>query len=278
MRILTILGKVDSRPLVYPLARALSLNGLTGIITDDGSYRRLYHGKENIGTVNCVDIGIVSEINDETVHILDDSGVPYDNLIIVSQSYIHKDTTGMIICHGRDRSMMAQPEEDDEDDEFLLPLLAMQKEAEEKAKAEAENSDDKKKKSEKTPEVTGDTESTQNDEPHDETIQEKRMRIQEENPDIIVIPEDKPYTEVQIAYEAAPKKTKIIGISLKEGLISYVYKCEEQKQLAIFPDQNFNKTIVKIAAEPLGIEANELNVLLNKEEGAAGLSKGKAKK
>ena len=63
MKILTIVGKVDSRPLVYPLARGLSMAGLTGIVTDDGAYRRLFHGKGNMGVVNGVDIAVIHTEN-----------------------------------------------------------------------------------------------------------------------------------------------------------------------------------------------------------------------
>ena len=63
MKIIAIAGKVDSRVLVYPLARAISLTGLTAVISDDGAYRRLYHGDDLKGTVSGIDISVGIAMN-----------------------------------------------------------------------------------------------------------------------------------------------------------------------------------------------------------------------
>ena len=71
MRVVTVVGKVDSRALVYPLARALSMKGLTGIITDDGAYRRLFHGRSNIGCVDNIDINGCNHVTESDLHSFD---------------------------------------------------------------------------------------------------------------------------------------------------------------------------------------------------------------
>lgn len=279
MKKLTIVGKIDSRALVYPLARALSLNGLTGIITDDGAYRRLYHGKENIGTVSGVDIAVVDHVDEKSIHKLDNSGTPYENLIVVSSDFIDPETTGLIICHGLDRSMIAVTKEE-EDDDFILPVK--------NETVEVDESNDNKSKKFRSKGKLEDKENTDEDEiskiedkektPEIETPQQERERKQMENPDSIVIPDNIPYSEVQIAYMAAPKKSNIYGLTLKDGLVAYVYGCEEEKKLNILLDKNITGLIAKIASKPMDIAENELNILLAKEEGAANITKGKPKK
>lgn len=279
MKKLTIVGKIDSRALVYPLARALSLNGLTGIITDDGAYRRLYHGKENIGTVSGVDIAVVDHVDEKSIHKLDNSGTPYENLIVVSSDFIDPETTGLIICHGLDRSMIAVTKEE-EDDDFILPVK--------NETVEVDESNDNKSKKFRNKGKLEDKENTDEDEiskiedkektPEIETPQQERERKQMENPDSIVIPDNIPYSEVQIAYMAAPKKSNIYGLTLKDGLVAYVYGCEEEKKLNILLDKNITGLIAKIASKPMDIAENELNILLAKEEGAANITKGKPKK
>lgn len=114
MKVLTVVGKVDTRALVYPLSRALSLLGLTSIITDDGAYRRLYHGDSLQGTVNGIDISVGLMVDNELNKSLSSSGVPYDYKIVVSSGYIPEDTTGLLICHGVDNSIMGVTETEDE--------------------------------------------------------------------------------------------------------------------------------------------------------------------
>lgn len=293
MKILSIVGKTDSRSLVYPLARALSMSGLTGIITDDGAYRRLYPGKGSIGCVNGIDISVCGYLDDRGAHSLDNSGVDYDNLIIVSSDYIHPESNGVIVCHGLDRSMLAKDEVEDDDD-FILPIKIeapkTEESNEEKKKVgfgkarhnqEAKPVENSVENSEET-NSTSITEDTSNkDEENTEVVEETEhdriIRLQKENPDKIIVPDNMPFKEVQIAFAAAPKKD-IPGISLKDGILHYIYTCEEQKRISIIQDKALNSTIVKLAADLLDMAPSELSTLLIKEEGQGAPEKGKKKK
>ena len=292
MKILAVVGKIDSRMLVYPLMRALSMSGLTGVITDDGAYRRLYPGKELIGSVSGVDIGVCSRVNEENLGMLKATGLDYDYLIVVSSDYLPENADGIIVCHGLDRTVVGVSQEEEEDD-FILPYMEN-----EKKEAEAKNKEDdskkskaKKGKAQKSDETADDgkkeSEATDNSkvedevktsEPIVETEHEKMLRLQEENPDKIMIPQDKPFTEVQIAYAAAPKKSNILAISIKDGLTNYVYTAEEQKKIGIIQDKALNSVIVKAAAKPLGLEDKELMLLMSKEEGLSAPVKQSKKK
>lgn len=114
MKTISIVGKVDSRVIVYPLARALSLDGPTQIITDDGAYRRLYAGLESTGTINGVDISIGSLCDESLADSLNETGIPYKYRIIVSSSYVDKDSSIIIKCKGTDKSILAELKESDE--------------------------------------------------------------------------------------------------------------------------------------------------------------------
>lgn len=282
MKIISVVGKVDTRSIVYPAIRALTLNGLTAVITDDGAYRRLYHGKGDIGNVNGIDVSVTGHVDDNSVHSLDKSGVPYDNLIIVSSDYIHPDATGIIACHGLDRSMMAKVEVE-EDDDFIIPGKNEAEKPVEAVKEKKKVGFGKSKQLEKKD--TDENESITND-PTEEVVKESIEATEQpeqtiakpvENPDKIVLPEGIPFVEVQIAY-APPPKTGIIGISLKEGLMNYIYTCEEQKRLSIIGDKNYNATLAKILSPVTGIDQKELAVLLVKEEGIGAPGSGKKKK
>lgn len=129
MRILVIAGKVDSRILAYPLARALSLSGLTAIIADDGSYRRLFFGNGDKGTVSGVDISVGIKFGEVLKNSLNDSGVPYSNMILVTTGYVPPDATGVIICKGIDKSMSAPTIKEAEEtaDKSEAELMELQK-------------------------------------------------------------------------------------------------------------------------------------------------------
>lgn len=258
MKILSVVGKVDSRVLVYPLAKALSLSGLTAIVTDDGAYRRLFNGKGDIGIVSGVTVSVCGHVNDENMHSLDNYGIPYDYLLVVSSDFIPENANGIIACHGLDRSMMVK-DDTDESDDFLISALI---ERGMKNKA-ANNSEDNKTSEELSSDELSSSEAT---EEVTESFTERLERLQRENPDKILIPKDKEFTEVQIAYAPVPKRG-MAGIALKDGLVNYVYTCEEQKRLNNLASKDIVGNIAKIAAKPLGIDTSELNLLLNKEEG-----------
>lgn len=262
MRIISVVGKVDSRVLVYPLARALSMQGLTGIITDDGSYRRLYPGKTKIGCINGIDISVNANMDESTIHSLDNSGIDYDNLIFVSYDYIHPESDGIIICHGVDRSIMAL-DELPEEDEFIIP----------KKQETVGNDADQDKNSDNESDEQNTDKTNDNTGKLDELSErDKLIKLQEDNPNRIFIP-DKPYVEVQIGYAPAPKNKDIIAISIKEGLMKYVYTCEEQHRIIVNAEQNYVNCIAKIASKVTGIDAKELAILLTREEGSGAVSK-----
>jgi hypothetical protein len=244
------------------MARALSLNGLTGIITDDGCYRRLYHGKGSIGSVNAIDIAVSGYIDDNSIHLLDKTGVPYENLIIVSNDYVYDKADGVIVCHALDRSMLAD-EDNSDDDDFVIPELEKRL-AEEKLQAEQGAKKTKKSKEETKEEPT----ETASAEPETPELTEKEIR------DKILIPEGMKWAEVQIAYEAAPKRG-MPGIQLKDGLVKYVFTCEEQKRIPVIADKNLNSIIAKLVSEVTDLNEKEMNTLLSREEGKVSEKKKK---
>ena len=295
MRMVTIVGKIDSRVLVYPLMRALSMSGLTGVITDDGAYRRLFNGKELIGSVSGVDISVCPRVNEKNLYSLAATRLSYDYILVVSSDFIPEETDGIIVCHGLDRSILGVSQVEDEDD-FILPYMEREKaekEAAEAAEAAKKEQGDKKSSKKKdnsqddnaestdstnanTDIVTGDNSETGSNtsDSKEETEHERMVRLQEENPDKIIVPGDKVFKEVQIAYAAAPKKSDIIGISIKDGFMNYVYTAEEQKKIPILQNKDLNALIAKAAAEPLGIDIKELTLLFSKEEGVGAPVKG----
>lgn len=119
MRVLTIVGKVDSRILAYTLSRALSFNGLTALISYDASYRRLYFGDKNNGSVSGVDIFIDGSLSESSIEMLKQTGLTYDNVVVVSDHDILNCTTGIIKCRGLDRSM-ASSEDIDPDNQDIF--------------------------------------------------------------------------------------------------------------------------------------------------------------
>ena len=48
--------------------------------------------------------------------------------------------------------------------------------------------------------------------------------------------------------------------------MAYVYNCEEKKELAMYTDKNFNKTLAKLLETTFGVTANEAFTLLTRSE------------
>jgi len=244
MRVLTIAGKVDTRVLVYPLARALSLTGLTAIVTDDGAYRRLFKGKQLTGTVSGVDISVGLNMNEELRNSLSKSGIPYDNLIVVSSNYIPKDSDGIIICHGFDDSLGQEIEED-------KPV-------------EIEEPKPKKKKG-----LNKKKDNTTEEETPTEVISLEKVEpviIKEiDEDDTFDIPDNIPVTEIFISYNK-PIDKYAKGILLKDGYMQYIYSCEERKVLDRFMDKSINKYIASIVSPVIDIETKELEMMLSRLE------------
>lgn len=90
MVILAIVGKTDKRILAYPLMKTCGLMGNTCVITDDGAYRRLYHGMEDTGFINDVEINIVKGINNGTAEILETqkANEDFDYLIYLTEAFV----------------------------------------------------------------------------------------------------------------------------------------------------------------------------------------------
>lgn len=232
--ILTFVGKVDTRSIVYPLARALSLQGLVAVVTDDGAYRRLYKGIDNEGHVSGVDIYTDIEINENTFDRLTESGISYDTIIVVSRNYVHKKSDSVIVCHGVDESMTRVIEEEHE---------------------EQENTEKKPKKK------FGRKKNT-------EVIEEKQVRpsikiIEDEiEPDI---PEKATTEEIFVSF-MNPSNKQSKGLLLREGYIQYVYSCEERKELSVIPDKTLNKLLAELLSKAVKIDAKELVKLLSSSE------------
>lgn len=129
MKIISIVGKVDTRVVVYPLLKALSLQGSTAVVTEDGSYRRLYFGSEDNGTVSGVDIILTSKIEDYIEGVVRESGIKYDYVVTVSSTVIPSGANGVLVCKGIDKSINGQSgkeeltEENDtnEDNKIVIP-------------------------------------------------------------------------------------------------------------------------------------------------------------
>ena len=257
MKVLTIVGKVDTRALVYPIARALSLSGQTAVVTDDGAYRRLYHGEDMKGTVSGVDICVGQKVDEALVESLSENGIQYDNVIVVSTGYIPSNSTGIIACHGVDRSMMGLTPEEEE-------ALEEKKRAEEAAARENAPTKAKKggfgKKKVDTEEPTN--EAVENSIDLGKVDSEP---VKEEVKDLIRLPEGVPSVELHISY-ASPNTKGMTSILLKDSFMNYVYTCEEKKELAVYSDKNFNKTLAKLLEKTFEITQNEAFTLLTRSE------------
>lgn len=107
MALISIVGNVDKRIIAIPLARGLSIDGKTAIITDDSSYKRLYIEDTNVGTIDGIDIVIDYEINENSIDVLKETHEAYKHYVFVSNSYINKNSDLTILCRGRDRSLIA---------------------------------------------------------------------------------------------------------------------------------------------------------------------------
>ena len=101
MALISIVGNVDKRIIAIPLARGLSIDGKTAIITDDSSYKRLYSEDTNVGTIDGVDIVIDYEINENSIDVLKETHETYKHYVFVSNSYINKNSDLTILCRKR---------------------------------------------------------------------------------------------------------------------------------------------------------------------------------
>ena len=243
MKIIAIAGKVDSRIIVYPLARAISLTGLTAVISDDGAYRRLYHGDDLKGTVSGVDISVGVRMDEDLRNSLNDEGMAYDNIILVTGGYIPSNVDGVILCKGIDKSMTA--ESDTEEKEEIKPVKQKKRGLRGKKKGEKEDDIDE--------DTGGQLEA-------DEVKEEKKVKKDE-----FIVPEGVPSIECYISFER-PSTKGDISINLRDSAIRYIYSCEETKSLDILTDKSLNKTIAKLASKVLDIEETNMFKMLTRKE------------
>lgn len=99
VKIYSIVGNVDSRVLVYPIARALALKGAVAVVTDDGCYKRLYTEPGNKGSSSGFDI-YFGVINDDIFNKINNSGIKYDIILTVSADIVPNEADGIIVCTG----------------------------------------------------------------------------------------------------------------------------------------------------------------------------------
>lgn len=250
MKKLCIVGSVDTRCLVYPIARALALNGLTAIVTEDGAYRRLYHGHSNIGTVSGVDVIVGSNLDKSVEDLADTTGVPYDQMILVSSHYIPEDVDGIIVCHGVDRSIIGKTD--------------AEKEAEEEARIERE-------KAEAAARAKSKKKGAESEDP-DAITPEKQAemdRRKNEELDALELPDGVPGVEVHISYNPSVAKG-MVAVVLKESAVAYCFNCEEKKELEVYPDKVYNKTLATLLNKAFGMEAGDAFNLLCRTETISG--------
>lgn len=242
MRTIVITGKVDSRALVLPLARALSLTGNTCIATEDGAYKRLYINHGNYGNVSGVDIIINPEINDNYVNKIKEGNANYENLIIVSAEYVPTNADSLILCKG------------------VHKVIWEEKEVFEKEDEKAENNNELAVK---------DDGSNKDEKVSTHKLVEKMLSRERGNVDYLkldglIIPKDLKYKEVFISYNKAPVK-KALAITLKDGILSYIANCEERKELGMYTEKNYCKTLGTLFDSLPGISSTELISLLNRQ-------------
>ena len=104
--VLTIAGKADSRALVYPILYILKNYGRVMVATDDGAYRRLYHGYKDLGEVSGVGVFVHPHID---TNLLSDAVNQYapDFLVCVTNGYVPEYTTHLLVLTGYDRTFAA---------------------------------------------------------------------------------------------------------------------------------------------------------------------------
>lgn len=254
MRVLTIVGKVDSRILAYTLSRALSLIGRTALISDDGAYKRLYHGNKLKGVVSGVDVGVGYKVDEKLRKGIGSMGADYDYMVVVSTDYIPEYTTGVVLCKGVDRSILA------EGDRYNIK---------EEDRRELQKDGGGRKGKKRALEEVGDVEDK--DCNTNDGIEDSKDRIEarEEDKDDIEIPEGIPSNSVIISFHPTVRKGSN-SIGLRDSIIRYVYDCEERKELLVFRDKKFNKMLADIGSKPLGMDVEELYKLLCREEYISG--------
>ncbi|GHU92883.1 hypothetical protein FACS1894208_01020 [Clostridia bacterium] len=106
MTVLTVAGKADSRAIVYPALYMLKHFGRVSVATDDGAYRRLYHGYEDVGEVSGVSVFVHPRLDAEALADEVTRFAP-DYLVCVTNGYVPDYTTHLLVLTGYDRTFDA---------------------------------------------------------------------------------------------------------------------------------------------------------------------------
>lgn len=104
MRIVALTGTVDKRMLVYPIARAISIESNVCIVSDNGAYRRLFSERGNEGMLGRVKI-VVDIYEDSMLPRLDEVGIGFDYLLVDSSFEVPTNSDYVIYCRGVNRSL-----------------------------------------------------------------------------------------------------------------------------------------------------------------------------
>lgn len=255
MKTLALVGKIDTRIIAYPLARALSLLGMTAIISEDGSYRRLCYGDETTGTVSGVDISVGPLMNEDLFNSLNKSGVDYDYRILVTSSYIPESVDGAIVCTGIDRTMGNVEDEEKSEKEETQTKKTPPKKKGEGSNLPTLDLDDKL-------DLDGTTECNTEEEKIERVLVESNPRKLR---DKVELPSDLPNKTVIISFDVREKKG-VTCIPMKDANIKYLFECDERQELLPIQDKSMVTTIVNLTAEMLGLSATELLTAFNRKE------------
>lgn len=109
MRIVALPGTVDKRMLVYPIARALSIESNVCIVSDNGAYRRLLSERGNEGMLGRVKI-VVDIYEESMLSKLDEVGMGFDYLLVDSSFEVPTDSDYIVYCRGVNRSLYPDDE------------------------------------------------------------------------------------------------------------------------------------------------------------------------
>jgi len=109
MNKVVIAGAADKRGLVYPLLRALSINGHVCLITDDVAYKRLLPDHSNLGMIGNTEIAITTNTIDDAYIDEICSNRPCDTVLIVTTSDVVDGATHVINCSYEDTSLRGLP-------------------------------------------------------------------------------------------------------------------------------------------------------------------------
>jgi hypothetical protein len=104
--VLTVAGKADSRVVVYPLAYLLRSFGRVAIVTDDGAYRRLYHGYSDAGEVSGVSVYVSPTMCTGALNTHIQRVAP-DFLLYVTNGFVPLGTSHLLVLTGFDKTFDA---------------------------------------------------------------------------------------------------------------------------------------------------------------------------